>query len=94
MSSLINEKILNVSAKILENFIGFQNVICTEKSRRMSDFPPKEVTCCYTVPLYHVARSRYPGSSLSGGVPQSRVENQDQSERGTSGCTLQVHVFS
>ena len=94
MSSLINEKILNVSAKILENFIVFQNVICTEKSRRMSDFPAKEVTCCNTVPLHHVARPRYPGSSLSGGVPQSRVENQDQSERGTSDCALQVHVFS
>ena len=94
MSSLINEKILNVSAKILENVIVFQNVICTEKSRRMSDFPAKEVTCCYTVPLHHVARPRYPGSFLSGGVPQSCDENQDQSERGTSACALQVHVFS
>ena len=94
MSCLINEKILNVSAEILENFIVFQNVICTEKSRRMSDFPAKEVTCCYTVPLHHVARPRYPGSSLSGGVPQSRVQNQGQSEQGTSGCALQVHVFS
>ena len=55
-----------------------------------SDFPAKEVACCYTVPLHHVARPRYPGSSLSGGVPQSRDENQDQSEPGTSGCTLQV----
>ena len=41
---------------------------CTLESRRMSDFPAKEVTCCYTVPLHHVARPRYPGSPLSGGV--------------------------
>ena len=57
-----------------------------------SYFLAKEVTCCYTVPLHHVARPRYPGSSLSGGVPQSRITNQGQSERGTSSCTLQVHV--
>ena len=50
----------------------------------------KQITCCYTVPLYHVARPWYPGCSLSGGVPQSRVENQDQSEWSTSNRTLQV----
>ena len=56
----------------------------------LDTFLGKQITCCYTVPLHHVARSRYPGSSLSGGVPQTRDENQGQSERSTSGCTLQV----
>ena len=41
-----------------------------------------------------MARSRYTGSSLSGGVPQSCDENQDQSEFSTSSCTLQVCKLS